>query len=49
MKTIPAVREAIEQGKWREADVALEEVGRILNSEAAVITTAAEQLEGSIR
>jgi N-acetylated-alpha-linked acidic dipeptidase len=49
VKTIPAVREAIEQGKWREADVALAEVGRILNSEAAMITTAAEQLEGSIR
>jgi N-acetylated-alpha-linked acidic dipeptidase len=49
VKTIPAVREAIEQGKWPEADTALVEVGRILNSEAAVITTAAEQLEGSIR
>ena len=43
VKTIPAVREAIEQKKWREADAAMEEVGRILAAESADITTAADQ------
>jgi len=49
VKTIPAVREAIEQNKWEEANAALAEVGRILDRESALITTAAEQLERSLQ
>ncbi len=49
VKTIPAVREAIEERKWREADTALQEVGRVLNGESTLITTAAEQLEKAIQ
>jgi N-acetylated-alpha-linked acidic dipeptidase len=48
VKTIPAVREAIEQGKWPEADAALVGVGKILDAESAVIITAAEQLEKAL-
>ncbi len=48
VKTLPAVREAIEQKKWKEADAALLEVGRILDAESALITTAAEQLEKAL-
>ncbi len=49
VKTLPAAREAIEQKKWKEADAALVEIGGILDGEAALITTAAEQLERAIR
>jgi N-acetylated-alpha-linked acidic dipeptidase len=45
VKTIPAVREAIEQKKWKEADAALVEVGKILDAESALILSAAEELE----
>ncbi len=45
VKTIPAVREAIEQNRWDEANTALVEVGRILDGESALIMTTAEQLE----
>jgi N-acetylated-alpha-linked acidic dipeptidase len=49
VKTLPAVREAIEQKKWKEADAALVDVGRILDAEAAWIDTAAEQLERAVQ
>jgi len=49
VKTLPAVREAIEQKKWKEADAALVDVGRILDAEAAWIVTAAEQLERAVQ
>ena len=45
VKTIPAVREAIEQKKWKEADEALVEIGMILDSESALIQNAAKELE----
>ena len=45
VKTIPAVREAIEQKKWKEADAALVEIGKILDSESALILSATEELE----
>jgi N-acetylated-alpha-linked acidic dipeptidase len=48
-KTIPAVREAIEQQKWEEAESALVEVGNILENEAALISSTAEQLEQAIK
>ena len=49
VKTLPAVREAIEQKKWMEAEAALVDVGRILDAEAAWIVTAAEQLERAVQ
>jgi N-acetylated-alpha-linked acidic dipeptidase len=45
VKTIPAVREAIEQKQWQDAEAAIGRVGRVLQDEANVITQAAEALE----
>ena len=45
VKTLPAVREAIEQKKWREADSALVEIGKILDAESALIRRATDELE----
>jgi N-acetylated-alpha-linked acidic dipeptidase len=45
VKTLPAIREAIEQKKWKQADEGIAEVGRILGSEAALINSAAAELE----
>ncbi|HYM13249.1 MAG TPA: transferrin receptor-like dimerization domain-containing protein [Bryobacterales bacterium] len=45
VKTIPAVREAIEQKQWQEADAQIARVGKILENEAALINSAAEELE----
>jgi N-acetylated-alpha-linked acidic dipeptidase len=44
-KTIPAVRESIEQKKWKLADQSIVEVGTILAGEAALISSAADELE----
>jgi N-acetylated-alpha-linked acidic dipeptidase len=49
VKTIPAVREAIEQKKWKEADAALVEIGKLLEDESALIMTAAEELEDAVK
>ncbi len=45
VKTIPGVREAIEQKKWKEADDQLVRIGSILEDEAALVESAAQQLE----
>jgi N-acetylated-alpha-linked acidic dipeptidase len=45
VKTMPAVRESIEQKKWKQADEGIIEVGRILAAEAALINSAAAELE----
>lgn len=45
VKTIPAVREAIEQKKWAEADSALIEIGKVLDAESELIGQAADELE----
>jgi N-acetylated-alpha-linked acidic dipeptidase len=45
VKTLPAVREAIEQKKWQEADAALVEIGKVLDAESALILNAAAELE----
>jgi N-acetylated-alpha-linked acidic dipeptidase len=45
VKTIPAVREAIEQKQWDEAEAALSRVGKLLQNEAALIDEAAATLE----
>src|SRR4029077_12325529 len=46
VKTVPAVREAIEQKRWGQADEAIIVVGKILQDEAALISTAAQKLSG---
>jgi N-acetylated-alpha-linked acidic dipeptidase len=46
VKTVPAVREAIEQKRWVQADEAITVVGKILQDEAALISTAAQKLSG---
>jgi len=43
-KTVPAVREAIEQKQWKQADEGIVVVGRVLQDEAALIASAAEKL-----
>jgi N-acetylated-alpha-linked acidic dipeptidase len=43
-KTVPAVREAIEQKQWKQADEGIVVVGRCLQDEAALISDAAAKL-----
>ena len=49
VKTLPVVREAIEQKNWTQADTAIVEVAKILENEAALINRAAEQLGKATR
>ena len=49
MKTVPAVREAIELKKWEEATAATVSVGKVLEDEAALIESAAGELERAVR
>ncbi|HYL84994.1 MAG TPA: transferrin receptor-like dimerization domain-containing protein [Candidatus Angelobacter sp.] len=44
VKTVPAVREAIELKKWKQADDAIETVAHVLENEAALISSAAQKL-----
>ena len=44
VKTIPGVREAIEQKLWTEAEEQIAKVGRVLQTEAKMIDDAAEEL-----
>jgi N-acetylated-alpha-linked acidic dipeptidase len=48
VKTIPGVREAIEEKKWKEADEQIVVVGRVLNDEAALIDSASVELDKAI-
>jgi N-acetylated-alpha-linked acidic dipeptidase len=48
VKTIPAVREAIEQKKWKDADEAIISVGKVFEDEAALIESAAGELERAL-
>jgi N-acetylated-alpha-linked acidic dipeptidase len=43
-KTVPAVREAIEQKQWKQADDAIVVVARVLRGEAELISSAAAKL-----
>ena len=43
-KTVPAVRESIEQKQWRQADEAVVVAARVLQDEAALISSAAGKL-----
>jgi N-acetylated-alpha-linked acidic dipeptidase len=45
VKTLPAVREAIEQRKWTVADESAISVGKILENESAAIDAATEKLK----
>lgn len=45
VKTIPAVREALEQKRWQEAEGHIARVGKILMQEAALIESAAAELQ----
>jgi N-acetylated-alpha-linked acidic dipeptidase len=44
VKTVPAVREAIELKKWKQADDAIVVVAGVLQDEAALISSAASKL-----
>jgi N-acetylated-alpha-linked acidic dipeptidase len=44
VKTVPAVREAIELKKWQQADEAMVVVARVLQDEATLISSAAAKL-----
>jgi N-acetylated-alpha-linked acidic dipeptidase len=44
-KTIPGVREAIEQKNWAEANAEIERVAKVLEGERALIDSMAEKLE----
>jgi N-acetylated-alpha-linked acidic dipeptidase len=45
VKTIPAVREAMEENKWSDADAGSATVGEILMKEASLVDEIAQQLE----
>ncbi len=46
VKTVPGVREAIEQKEWGLADHEIVRVGKVLDDEAALVTQAAAALRG---
>ena len=48
-KTMPAAREAIEQGRWDEANVQLGRIATALNAEAALIRSAKDALEAATK
>ena len=48
VKTIPAVREAIEQKQWKLADEQISKVAAILVGEADMIDSAAKELESIV-
>jgi N-acetylated-alpha-linked acidic dipeptidase len=47
VKTVPGVREAIEQHQWTEADAQIVRVGQVLNAEAALVSDAAGMLKAA--
>ena len=49
VKTLPTVREAIEQRHWAEADQQIVIVGKVLEDEAQAIDTAASELEKAVQ
>lgn len=46
-KAIPAVREAIEQKKWKEAEQAMARAAAVLQDEAALVSSAAAELSAA--
>jgi len=49
VKTLPAVREAIEQKKWKEADMQIGRVAAVVADMASLIDSAAADLEAAVR
>jgi N-acetylated-alpha-linked acidic dipeptidase len=49
VKTIPAVREALEQKQWREVDGHIAKVAKALESEAELLTSLARDLENTLK
>jgi N-acetylated-alpha-linked acidic dipeptidase len=49
VKTIPGVREAIEQKKWKEAEMEIGRAGRVLENEAELIDAATLELEKAVQ
>jgi N-acetylated-alpha-linked acidic dipeptidase len=49
VKTLPAIREPLEQKNWKLAEAGIVEVGKIIASEAALINSAAAELEKLIK
>jgi N-acetylated-alpha-linked acidic dipeptidase len=49
VKTIPGVREAIEQNKWKEAEREIGRAARVLENEAGLVDAAAAQLEEALQ
>ena len=49
VKTVPAVREAIEQKQWSTAEESINAVAKVLDNEAAIIEKAAGGLEHAIQ
>jgi N-acetylated-alpha-linked acidic dipeptidase len=49
VKTVPAVREAIEQKEWKQADEGIVVVARVLQEEAALINSAAAKLSAAAK
>jgi N-acetylated-alpha-linked acidic dipeptidase len=47
VKTIPGVREAVEQKKWEEAEREIVRAGRAFEQAAALIDTARQQIESA--
>ncbi len=45
VKTLPGVREGIEQKKWQEVEAEITRLGKVLEAEAAAIEAAAAELE----
>ena len=48
-KTLPVVREAIEQKQWKEADAGIVVTARVLETEAAHILSVAQKLDAAVR
>jgi N-acetylated-alpha-linked acidic dipeptidase len=48
-KTMPAIRESVELQKWKQAEDGIVEVARVLDAEAALIDSAADELEKVIK
>jgi len=49
VKTMPAAREAIEQGRWDEANVELARVAAAIDAEAALVRSARDALDAATR
>jgi N-acetylated-alpha-linked acidic dipeptidase len=49
VKTMPAAREAIERGRWDEANVELARIAAALEAEAALVRSARDALDAATK